>query len=435
MLYSFAKMLMTAGLRFFYRHIHVTGFENIPSGGPVILIANHNSSLMDAALLGILLKRKAYFFARGDVFVNKPIQKILWWLHMMPVHSHQGGRNTLSVNTDSFSEGKKILSKGGIIVFFPESNSHIEHQLLPFRKGVFRLAFDTAAAGNFSFDIPIVPIGITYDHPVDCRTEVQVHAGEPLLLSAYAKEYSRSAAAALLHICKDAHRAIHELVLDIKDKGRLQTANQYLITSRNDNPVGGSWKIPSAQRLRMEQDICTAINNTAAKNFENKKQQADAYFNLLSGAGLKDKTTTGSFSFPVWKKILLWLGFPFYLAGLLLNGLPVLIARQIADKKVYRKDFYSWIFVVSYSFGYFFWLIALPAIALLVEWRAAAVLLVLMVATGLFAYVYKDWLHDNRQQKKWQLLTDAAKEELTAMRKACKNSLFTETKVHIEYQP
>ena len=50
---------MTAGLRFFYRHIHVTGFENIPSKGPVIIIANHNSSLMDAALLGILLKRRA----------------------------------------------------------------------------------------------------------------------------------------------------------------------------------------------------------------------------------------------------------------------------------------------------------------------------------------------------------------------------------------
>ena len=93
---------MTAGLRFFYRHIHTTGFENIPSKGPVIIIANHNASLMDAALLGILLKRKAYFFARGDVFVNKPIQKVLWWLHMMPVHSHQGGRNTLSANHNSF---------------------------------------------------------------------------------------------------------------------------------------------------------------------------------------------------------------------------------------------------------------------------------------------------------------------------------------------
>jgi glycerol-3-phosphate O-acyltransferase/dihydroxyacetone phosphate acyltransferase len=417
MLYSFAKMLMTAGLRFFYRHIHVTGFENVPSKGPVILIANHNASLMDAALLGIMLKRKAYFFARGDVFVNRPIQKILWWLHMMPVHSHQGGRNTLSVNTDSFSDGKKILSNGGIIVFFPESSSHIEHQLLPFRKGVFRLAFDSAAAGHFSFDIPIVPVGITYDHPVDCRTDVQVHAGKPILLSNYINEYRRNAAAALLHICKDAHQSIHELVLHIKDKSRLQMANQYIITSRNDNPVASSaWKIASTQKLGRERNICAVINNTSQVDFENKKQRADAYFTLLSGAGLKDKTATTSFSFPAWKKIMMWMGFPFYLTGLLLNGLPVLIARQIADKKVYREDFYSWIFVVCYSFGYFFWLMAIVATIFLSGWLYAAVVVVVMIITGLFAYVYKDWLHDNRQQKKWQLLTAAAKNELSVMR-------------------
>src|ERR1700712_4720872 len=203
MLYSFAKIIMTTGLRFFYRHIYVTGLENIPSKGPVIIIANHNSSLMDAALLGILLKRKAYFFARGDVFVNKFIQKVLWWFHMMPVHSYDGGRKSLGVNNNSFSDGQKILLKGGIIVFFPESTSHIEHQLLPFRKGVFRLAFDAAKAGNFSFDIPVVPIGITYDHPVDCRTTVGVHAGRPLLLSHYKNEYIENPAAALLHICRD----------------------------------------------------------------------------------------------------------------------------------------------------------------------------------------------------------------------------------------
>ena len=415
---------MTAGLRFFYRHIHVTGFENIPSKGPVIIIANHNASLMDAALLGILLKRKAYFFARGDVFINKPIQKMLWWLHMMPVHSHEGGRNSLGVNTESFSDGRQILLHGGMVVFFPESASHIEHQLLPFRKGVFRLAFDTAAAGNFSFDIPIVPIGITYDHPVDCRTEVQVHAGRPLLLSAYTNQYRQNAPVALLRISKDAHRAIHKLVLDIKDKSRLQTTSQYLIVSRNDKKNNcRPWMIESAQKLVLEQNICTVINSAPEKNFENKKQQADAYFALLSGAGLKDKTISGSYPYSIWKRIKLLYGFPFYLTGLLLNGLPVLIARQVADKKVYRRDFYSWIFVVCYSFGYFFWLAAVLIICFLFEWQYALGFLVLMIASGIFAYIYKDWLHDSRQQRKWQLLPVAAKTELLAMRKTIQQAL------------
>ena len=148
---------------------------------------------------------------------------------MMPVHSHQGGRKAWAPIKIVFLDGQQILSKGGIIVFFPESYSHIEHQLLPFRKGVFRLAFDTAAASNFSFDIPIVPIGITYDHPVACRTDVQVHAGKALLLSDYKEEYHQNAAAALLHICKDAHQATSKLVCILqKEHACKQRSNIYL---------------------------------------------------------------------------------------------------------------------------------------------------------------------------------------------------------------
>ncbi|MEO5594491.1 MAG: 1-acyl-sn-glycerol-3-phosphate acyltransferase [Chitinophagaceae bacterium] len=408
---------MTTGLRFFFRHIYVTGLENIPSKGPVIIIANHNSSLMDAALLGILLKRKAFFFARGDVFVNKAIQKILWWFHMMPVHSHQGGRNTLKANSNSFSDGQQILSKGGIIVFFPESNSHIEHKLLPFRKGVFRLAFDTASASNFSFDIPIVPVGISYDHPVACRTDVQVHAGKPLLISDYKNEYTANPAVAILQICKDAQQAIVKLILHIADNKHLQTAEHYLTISRNNNPATTSaWKIASPEKLEREKIICNAISNTADYEFENKQVQAGCYFDALSADGVTDKTVSGNLSFPIWKKLMLWAGFPLYLAGLLLNGLPVLIARRIADKKVYRKDFYSWIFVACYSFMYLFWLAALLITCLFFGWQYAIMLLAAMIITGLFAYAYKDWLKDNNQQKKWKALSASSINELRAMR-------------------
>ena len=408
---------MTAGLRFFFRHIYVTGLRNIPSKGPVIIIANHNSSLMDAALLGILLKRKAYFFARGDVFVNKPIRTILWWLHMMPVHGHQGGRTTLSANTNSFSDGQRILTNGGIVVFFPESTSHTEHQLLPFRKGVFRLAFDTAVANHFSFDIPVVPIGITYNDPVACRTNVQVHAGQPLLLSSYKNEYTRNAATALLHICKDAHQAISKLVIHIADKNRLQTAEQYLIICKNNYPdLRSAWKIESAKELGLEQNICGAINNTPEAAFENKKQQVNKYFSALSAAGVADKTIAASFSFPAWKKTALWMGFPFYIIGLLLNGLPVLVARQIANKKVYRKDFYSWIFVACYSFMYFFWLLFLLLASFLFGWQYAAGSLVLIIITGIFSYQYKDWLKDNRQSGNWRKIPVSRQNQFTTMR-------------------
>ena len=410
---------MTAGLRFFYRHIYVTGLENIPAKGPAIIIANHHASLMDAALLGILLKRKAYFFARGDVFVNRPIRKILWWLHMMPVHGHQGGRNTLSANDNSFSSGQQILLKGGIIVFFPESTSHIERQLLPFRKGVFRLAFDTASAGHFSFDIPIIPIGINYDHPVACRTTVQVHAGQSISLIGYKNEYAANSAAALLHICKDAYSAVYKVALHIADKNRLAAAEQYLIFNRNNHPEKNTaWKIASTTKLEREQTVCTVINTAAEYEFIKMEEQARSYCNALAAANVTDKAVCSKLPLPIWKKVLLWTGFPLYLAGLLLNALPVWLARLLVDKKVYRQDFYSWIFVACYAIMYFIWLLVLLAIFFALGSNYILILPVVTIATGLFAYKYKDWIQESRQQKKWQALSSATKKELAAIRAA-----------------
>lgn len=409
---------MTAGLRFFYRHIYITGLENIPATGPVIIIANHNSSLMDAALLGILLKRKAWFFARGDVFVNKPVQTFLWWMHMMPVHDHQGGRRTLTANNQSFASGQRILSEGGIIVFFPESRSHVEHRLLSFRKGVFRLAFDAASANNFSANIPIVPVGITYDHPVAGRTSVAVHAGEALQLAGYYEEYQKNAAAALLHVCKDAHQAISQLVLHIEDPQRLETARHCLTICRNNSADEASaWRIASNNKLIAERAICEMMNDAATESFTTQQKTTGNYFKLLAVAGLKDKTVNSQVAFPWWKKLLVIVGFPLYLAGLVLNGLPVAAARRIVDKKVYRPDFYTWIFVACYSFMYFLWMLLLPLLAFFLwGWLYAAGLLLIMITTGIFAYVYKDWLAGWSQQRKWQTLSPAKQNELSAMR-------------------
>jgi 1-acyl-sn-glycerol-3-phosphate acyltransferase len=415
MLYSFVKILMTVALRFFYRHIHISGLENVPAKGPAIIISNHPSSLMDAALIGILLKRPIHYYARGDVFINKPITKILSWLHMMPVHNHEGGRRTLDANNNSFSEGQNILSNGGIIVFFPESTSHVERQLLPFRKGVFRLAFKTAVSNHYSFEIPIVPFGITYDHPSEGRREVQVHAGKSLLLSDYKNKFEDNPSATLLHISKDAYEAVSAQVLHVSEKERLGLAENLLAVEQNKNRHQySSWKIESRVKLEPGQSVCNSINKLDDASFERIRTMGDAYFQELKKIKLEDRSLTAGFNFPIWKSFLVWLGFPLFIAGIILNGLPIYIARRIADKKVSRIDFYSWIFVVAYAFLYLIWVLLLVAIAFFI-WNmvTALAILVVMMVTGLFIYYYFDCLNDYRQNN---LLHQLSVEEITSLK-------------------
>ncbi len=423
MLYRLVKILMTVALRFFYRHIHTSGLENVPAKGPAIIIANHASSLMDAALIGILLKRPIYYFARGDVFINKPITTILSWLHMMPVHNHDGGRKTLDVNESSFSEGQRILSKGGIIVFFPESTSHVERQLMTFRKGVFRLAFKTATDNNFSFDIPIIPFGITYDHPVKAGKEVQVHAGKPISLLSYKKRYEENASATLLLLSKHAYELVHLQVLHIASKDRLVTAEHCLETNWNNSTTGNgsSWIIQHRRRLEAAQHLCSNINQAGQTNVELLEKRCTAYYKKLDQYKIEDRSISPAFSFPSWKIVLMYVGFPVYVAGMLLNALPVVAAKRIAEKKVSRIDFYSWIYVAVYAILYLLWIILLT-VSLLLLFPAVNALLLLaaVIVSGLFSYYYSSLLYDYIQ---YRLIRRIPPGELHQLR-AARSSLY-----------
>ncbi|HTL09267.1 MAG TPA: 1-acyl-sn-glycerol-3-phosphate acyltransferase [Chitinophagaceae bacterium] len=409
---------MTVGLRFFYRHLYVTGFENIPASGPVIIIANHNSSLMDAALLGILLKRKAWFFTRGDVFANGFVAGLLKRFHMIPVHSHAGGRNTLDDNKDGFLAGRDILVAGGIIVFFPESSSHTEHHLLPFRKGVFRIAFEAAAATGYKVAIPVIPVGINYDHPTAGRTAVNIHAGAALQVLAYQEEYLANPAAALLHLCKDAHEATSRLVLHIADRRRMFAAATCLTIGRNDRlRAHTTWIITSREKLALEREICAAVNSAAQERFAAHDLLAQQYQQALANVQLTDTAVCPQFFVAPWKSWLLPLAYPLYLLGLVLNGAPVWLARQIANKKVYREDFYSWIFVACYCFAYLGWLLLLTiTTGLLLGFLPAILLLGITMGSGWFAYHY----HGNkallRMQATLKSLPPARLDQLRRMR-------------------
>lgn len=418
MLYYFAKLMMTVALRLFYRHVHVTGFNHIPKKGPVIIIANHQSSLMDAALMGILLKRRAWFFARGDVFINRPVRQLLRWLHMLPVHGHIRGKNRTDVNDSSFDAGKKILRDGGIIVFFPESTSHIERELYAFRKGVFRLGFDAAANGGEVIDIPVIPIGITYDHPTRSNTDVQVHAGEGFALSAYHQEYASNPAQALLRISRDAWCRVEALMLHIGNPDRLETAEQRLTIDRTTHASGSErWLIRNNHKLQREQAICTVLENESDNLFAERKIETDGYFDQLKKQCIPDEIVNNEKA-PVARMIMLCLLAPFAVVGIVLNAVPLLLGRYIADKKVFRLDFYSWIYVVGCALFYCTWVLLLTLLAGLLSWWLSLAWLAVALISGLIAHHWLRALHAQRTHARWNALAPEIRQEMIATRMA-----------------
>lgn len=377
-------------LRFFYRRVYITGVETVPIHGPAIIVCNHPSSLMDAALLGVLLKRKLFFFARGDVFASRFATKMLRALHMLPVHNHEGGRATLDKNNDAFSEGRQILANGGVIVFFPEGSSHVERQLYPMRKGIFRLAFQAAAESGYTFEIPIIPVGISYDDPIKSQQDVTVHIGTPLMLGDYRQQFDINNNAALLKISKDCYAAMFRNVLHVDDPSRFATIETHLCINRNDYQFyTKQWAQATRQKFENGKDICQRLNAMEAEEFEILESAGHDYRNQLKKNAIDDRQLSDTLEKIGWgKKLFLLMGWPFFIVGYLLNALPLLVAKRIADTRVTRLDFYTWIMVASSALLGFCWYLLLFLGFLIVGWKCAAAVVLLAAFTGVIAHQY-----------------------------------------------
>lgn len=153
------------------------GRESLSVVGPVLLLANHPNSFLDAIVVGAQFNRPVHFLTRGDAF-HKPWHNIgLRMLNMIPVYRLSEGKEIRDLNERAFQQSKEVLSAGGIVLIFIEGICLHTHRLQPFKKGAARIAWENRQLPGFS----ILPMGIAFDHFHRFGKEVTLHFGKPLL--------------------------------------------------------------------------------------------------------------------------------------------------------------------------------------------------------------------------------------------------------------
>ena len=133
------KILIQAGLWLFCNKIHLKNKQLFKTKGPLLIIANHPNSFLDALIIGSYYKRRVYFLARGDAF-KKPIHRFfLESLNMIPVYRLREGKEFLHLNDYAFSRSIELLSKGYAVLIFIEGICINSNELQPFKKGTARI--------------------------------------------------------------------------------------------------------------------------------------------------------------------------------------------------------------------------------------------------------------------------------------------------------
>ena len=176
MLYSIARVIFTVYFKLFYR-IKVTGKENIPKTGPVIICANHPTAL-DMFLIGANVpKRKVHFMAKAELFRNRFLAWIIRHLGAFPVHRGKG-------DVGSVKTLLKLLEQGEIVGVFPEGTRSKKKDPNKRKAGIALFALASGA--------PVLPVAIKNFRPFH---KVEMIFGKPYRLHSESgegrKTYSR----------------------------------------------------------------------------------------------------------------------------------------------------------------------------------------------------------------------------------------------------
>jgi 1-acyl-sn-glycerol-3-phosphate acyltransferase len=129
----------------------VTGHENIPRTGPVILASNH-LSFIDSIFLPLMMDRRITFLAKSDYYTARGIKG--WFIKnflkaagMLPIDRSGGKASEASLRT-----GLSVLAKGEVLGIYPEGTRSPDARLYRGRTGVARMILEGG--------VPVVPVAM-----------------------------------------------------------------------------------------------------------------------------------------------------------------------------------------------------------------------------------------------------------------------------------
>lgn len=162
---KFVRFLIKVILSLFYR-VQVSGRENLPSAGAVILCANHISDL-DMFFIGIKIKRFVCWMAKEELFKVPLMGGFIKFMGAFPIKRGKG-------DIGSIKTALGILEEGKVLGIFPEGTrtKGKNKSSIRIKPGITMLAARSGAQ--------IIPVGISGTYKL--FSKVKIHFGKPFSL-------------------------------------------------------------------------------------------------------------------------------------------------------------------------------------------------------------------------------------------------------------
>lgn len=145
----------------------VTGEENIPKEGNLVLCSNHRNNL-DPVLISVMFPRKISWMGKRELFKNKVLAYLIRKVGAFPVNRDE-------VDISAIKNALRVLKENRVLGIFPEGTR------------VDTIDLDRAKAGASLLAVrsksPVLPVYIESNYKF--FSKVNIYIGEPLYLHKY----------------------------------------------------------------------------------------------------------------------------------------------------------------------------------------------------------------------------------------------------------
>lgn len=448
-LYLLAYAVIKFALNVFFQKIDIRHGQNVPDEKPVVLIANHPNSIMDALVLGVVTRRKVNYIAHAGLFRNKVFGWFLRKCGVIPVYRRDDDPDKMDQNVSMFASCTEVLEKGEAIGIFPEGVSDMRRKVKQIKTGAARIVLETEKLNDFKLGVALIPVGLHFYSRSHFRSRVLVNFGEQIELKSHFATFQKDEYAGVRQLTLAIQTALEKLTINIHsedlDTFVREIESIYKDEVRTIEPVDKE----SRKKAFREDFIISKAIAECVEFYQNRKPERvaelqdllAAYQRKLSRLNLRDAMLKESYKQKeIWKGVFIAylraaVGFLPALYGIANNFIPYRIAEYCGRRYLYERTkilsallvgggaaflfFYSLQTIIIYQFGDLFW---------------AVVYLITLPITGFYALTYIANMREQTKKISFSFYLFTSKHLLNRMKRERRQLIAHIDKLRVEYQ-
>ena len=375
--------------------------ERFPPKGPVLLVANRPSSLLDPAVLVYLLSRPVHFGAKHTLFKG-PFRAVLEAFGAIPLVRAQDDPRAMRRNVEAFERYAALLREGRVTAIFPEGLTQDDPHLAPVKTGAARIAVQAEDAADFTLQLAVVPVGLQFEPRRRFRADAFVRFGEPFTISDLAPQHAEAPRRAVQELTDRIGAALKSVAYHVESTEQIpfveRLADVYFRRARRTGIAGVRGR---GLRRELLQKMAACLNYYVEADRESVtevERALERYERLREKAGLDrglleepSRLLPGPLA-PVQATAEAILGLVPALFGFLTGAIPYYAAKRFAQRSSARNGNIAALSFRHIQAG----AITFPLVyGLEIAWvwqsfsgAATIVFALLLVPTGLFARVW-----------------------------------------------